>query len=56
MVFDDVRLVSSGDGATINVGKPRVAGAQVTGEIVDQVKGEKLTVMRIDYVPASAAK
>jgi large subunit ribosomal protein L21 len=46
VVFDDVRLVSSGDGATINVGKPRVAGAQVTGEIVDQVKGDKLTVFK----------
>lgn len=46
VVFDDVRLVSSGDGATINVGKPRVAGAQVTGEIMGPVKGEKLTVFK----------
>ena len=46
VVFDDVRLVSSGDGGTVNVGKPRVAGAQVTGEIVDQVKGDKLTVFK----------
>jgi large subunit ribosomal protein L21 len=47
VVFDDVRLVSSGDGGTVNVGKPRVAGATVTGEIVDQqVKGDKLTVFK----------
>jgi large subunit ribosomal protein L21 len=47
VVFDDVRLVSSGDGGTVNIGKPKVAGAQVTGEIVDQtVKGEKLTVFK----------
>jgi len=46
VVFDDVRLVSSGDGGTVNVGKPRVTGAQVTGEIVGAVKGEKLTVFK----------
>ena len=46
VVFDDVRLVSSGDGGTVNVGKPRVAGAQVTGEIVGDVHGEKLTVFK----------
>lgn len=46
VVFDDVLMVSSGDGATINVGKPRVAGAKVTGEIVEQTKGDKLTVFK----------
>ena len=36
VVFDQVLLVSSGDGASVTVGKPTVAGAKVTGEIVEQ--------------------
>jgi len=46
IVFDEVLLVSSGDGGTISVGKPRLAGAKVTGEIVQQTKGDKLTVFK----------
>ena len=46
VVFDQVLLVSSGDGTTINVGKPMVAGAQVTGEIVAQERGDKLVVFK----------
>jgi large subunit ribosomal protein L21 len=44
--FDQVLLVSSGDGATVTVGKPTVAGASVTGEIVEQTRGEKLVVFK----------
>jgi large subunit ribosomal protein L21 len=46
IVFDQVLLVSSGDGASISVGKPTVAGAKVTGEIVSQDRGDKLVVFK----------
>jgi large subunit ribosomal protein L21 len=46
VVFDKVLLVSSGDGQAVNVGKPLVAGAKVTGEIVEQGRGDKLVVFK----------
>ena len=46
VVFDQVLLVSSGDGGSVTVGKPLVAGAKVTGEIVRQTRGEKLVVFK----------
>ena len=46
VVFDKVLLVSSGDGNTINVGKPLVANAKVTGEIVEHGRGDKLVVFK----------
>lgn len=46
VVFDQVLLVSSGDGGSVTVGKPTVAGATVTGEIVEQTRGEKLVVFK----------
>ena len=46
VVFDQVLLVSSGDGATLNVGMPVVAGAKVTGQIVEQGRGDKLVVFK----------
>jgi len=46
VVFDQVLLVSSGDGGSITVGKPTVANAKVTGEIVEQGRGEKLVVFK----------
>ncbi|MBA2541586.1 MAG: 50S ribosomal protein L21 [Deltaproteobacteria bacterium] len=46
VTFDEVLLVSSGDGANINVGKPMLSGAKVTGEIVEQGRGEKLIVFK----------
>ena len=46
VVFDQVLLVSSGDGGNVNIGKPVVAGARVTGEIVEQGRGEKLVVFK----------
>lgn len=46
VVFDQVLLVSSGDGGNVTVGKPTVAGAKVTGEIVEQTRGEKLVVFK----------
>jgi large subunit ribosomal protein L21 len=46
VVFDEVLLVSSGDGGSVTVGKPTVAGAKVTGEIVEQTRGDKLVVFK----------
>jgi large subunit ribosomal protein L21 len=46
VVFDQVLLVSSGDGGSVTVGKPTVTGAKVTGEIVEQTRGEKLVVFK----------
>ena len=44
--FDEVLLVSSGDGASVNIGKPMIAGAKVAGEIVEQGRGAKLIVFK----------
>ena len=46
VVFDEVLLVSSGDGGQVTVGKPLVNGAKVTGEIVEQGRGDKLVVFK----------
>ena len=46
VVFDQVLLVSSGDGGSVTVGKPLVAGAKVTAEIVEQTRGDKLVVFK----------
>ena len=46
VVFDDVLLVSAGDGGNVTVGKPKVAGAKVAGEIVEQGRGDKLVVFK----------
>ena len=46
VMFDEVLLVSSGDGGSVSVGKPTVTGAKVTGEIVEQGRGEKLIVFK----------
>jgi large subunit ribosomal protein L21 len=46
VVFDQVLLVSSGDGGSVQIGKPMVAGTKVTGEIVEQGRGDKLVVFK----------
>jgi large subunit ribosomal protein L21 len=46
VVFDQVLLVSSGDGGNVSIGKPTVAGAKVTGQIVEQGRGDKLVVFK----------
>ena len=46
VTFDQVLLVSSGDGGNVTIGKPIVAGAKVTGEIVEQGRGDKLVVFK----------
>ena len=42
--FDEVLMVG-GDGAT-KIGAPLVAGAKVTGTVLDQGKGEKILVFK----------
>lgn len=42
--FDDVLLVADGD--TVKVGKPVLAGASVSAEVVDQVKGDKVIAFK----------
>jgi len=44
--FDQVLLISSGDGGNVTVGKPTIAGATVSGEIVEQTRGDKLVVFK----------
>lgn len=46
VVFDQVLLVSSGDGASVTVGNPTVQGAKVNAEIVEQTRGDKLVVFK----------
>lgn len=45
IVFDEVLLVAK-DG-DVTVGRPLVSGAKVTGEIVEQSKGDKIVVFRM---------
>jgi large subunit ribosomal protein L21 len=42
--FDRVLLVDNG--GKINVGAPAIAGASVTAEVLDHVKGDKVIVFR----------
>lgn len=42
--LDDIRFISEDE--TIHVGKPKLDGARVIGTIVDQAKGDKVTVFK----------
>ena len=44
IAFDKILLVSSDD--SVAIGRPVVDGARVTGQIVEQGRGEKLTVYK----------
>lgn len=44
LTFD--RVLAVGEGASLKVGAPTVAGASVTAEIVGTVQGPKLTVQK----------
>jgi large subunit ribosomal protein L21 len=46
VTFDQVLLVAPGEGKDVAIGTPVVAGAKVTGEIVEQGLGEKLVVFK----------
>lgn len=42
--FDDVLMV--GEGESVKVGAPRVAGAKVTAELVEQTRGPKVIAFK----------
>lgn len=44
MEFDNVLLVADGD--KVLLGNPQVKGARVVGEIVEEVKGDKVRVLK----------
>ncbi|OGE74162.1 MAG: 50S ribosomal protein L21 [Candidatus Doudnabacteria bacterium RIFCSPLOWO2_02_FULL_42_9] len=44
VTFDKVLLVASDD--SVNLGKPYLSGAKVTGKVLKQQKGEKLVVFK----------
>lgn len=52
--FGDVLLTS--DGENLNVGTPTVAGAKVTAEITDHVRGPKLIVFKMKRRKRSRVK
>ena len=44
VTFEDILLVC--DGESVKVGQPCVGGASVTGEVVDQFRGEKKIIFK----------
>lgn len=44
VTFDKVLL--SADGEKVNVGKPYISGAKVTGKVLEQKKGDKIVVFK----------
>ncbi|MEZ5937279.1 MAG: 50S ribosomal protein L21 [Hyphomonadaceae bacterium] len=43
-VFEDVLMI--GDGADVQMGAPSIAGAQVVGEVVEQRRAPKITIIK----------
>ncbi len=44
IAFEDVLMLA--DGGSVHVGAPRLAGARVTGELIETAKGEKVMVFK----------
>jgi large subunit ribosomal protein L21 len=44
ITFDKVLLTADGD--KINIGKPFLSGAKVTGKVLDQIKADKIVVFK----------
>ncbi len=44
IAFEDVLMLADGD--SVHVGAPRLAGARVTGELIETAKGEKVMVFK----------
>jgi large subunit ribosomal protein L21 len=44
VTFEDVLMVADGD--KVKLGAPRVAGAKVIGEIIEQTRGEKVIAFK----------
>lgn len=49
ITFNDVLMVASQDGATINVGKPFVKGASVTATVVETKRDEKVRSVKFRH-------
>ena len=54
VVFEDVRLLADENG--VRIGKPRVAGASVQGQVQGEVKGRKLVVFKYRRRKSSATR
>lgn len=46
VVFKGVLLVADKEGKKVNLGTPKVKGAQVTAKILEEKKGKKITVIK----------
>lgn len=44
--FDSVLLMADAEGSQVSLGKPNVAGAVVTGKIIEQGRSEKIPVIK----------
>lgn len=44
--FGNVLLISDEEGRTVSLGKPNVAGAEVTGKILEQGRSPKISVVK----------
>ncbi|GHV08280.1 50S ribosomal protein L21 [Campylobacterota bacterium] len=44
IAFDEVLLIS--DNATVTIGSPLVKGAKVTGEVINEGRGEKVVIFK----------
>jgi len=52
--FDKILLISSDEGRNFKMGKSYIKGAKVEGEILDQIKGKKITIIK--YKPKTRYK
>lgn len=46
VVFDKVLLLAEADGSNVKIGAPYLSGAKVTAQVLEQGKGEKITVVK----------
>lgn len=46
VIFNDVLFASDEEGSNVRIGSPRVEGVTVTGTILKQKKGKKVTIIK----------
>ena len=46
ITFGHVLLLADDDGGNLSIGTPNIEGREVTGEIVEQGRGKKITVVK----------
>ena|SRR3990167_9480325 len=46
VTFGHVLLLADDDGSNLSIGTPNIEGREVTGEIVEQGRGKKITVVK----------